>query len=108
MSIRFPDLQVLLPRANSTSQIQQQNQRQVDVSQAQLAAETVAEIETKRRQITKSQAAEQERIRERGKRRRQDLAQPDMDKEPRTMGTSEQHRQDGVQGELGQSIDIRI
>lgn len=108
MSIRFPDLQVLLPRANSTSQMEQQNQRQVDVAQAQLAAETIAETEAKRRQISRSQETNQERIRERERHKDEGFTQSSEASEPRKPGASRRERPDGACDQLGQSIDIRV
>jgi len=40
LSIKFPDLQVLFPRAHETSRAEQLNQRQADMSQAQAAAQS--------------------------------------------------------------------
>ncbi|NLK09115.1 MAG: hypothetical protein GX316_10545 [Firmicutes bacterium] len=106
MSIKFPDLQILLPRAGSASQIEQQNQRQANISQAQLASEAALEEENRRRHVTESHHTVQDRVREQRHSKQQARHQAGADQ-----NTDEKRddAQDTIPGsDLGQSIDIRI
>ena len=104
MSIKFPDLQVLFPRAHDTSRVEQQTQRQVEISQAQIAAQTVDETITKRRQVASTEKQRHGRVDERDARGRRQSTQQHSEKEQKASEDSNEM----LQSELGQKIDIRI
>ena len=104
MSIKFPDLQVLFPRAHDTSRVEQQTQRQVENSQAQIAAQTVDETIIKRRQVASTEKQRHGRVDERDARGRRQMAQQHSEKEQKASDDSNEM----LQSELGQKIDIRI
>jgi hypothetical protein len=105
LSIKFPDLQVLFPRAHDSSRAEQHSQRQVEISQAQVAAQTGEETTVRRRQVAGTEKQRGGRIDEKDARGRRQLTQQDNERERKS---SDDDSNDVPQGDLGRKIDIRI
>lgn len=104
LSIKFPDLQVLFPRAHDTSRAEQLNQKQADISQAQVAAAVGEETIIKRRQVTHTEKQTHGRI---GERETKDHRQPENKEKKEEKELADEDKAI-AQGNLGQRIDIRI
>lgn len=98
---------MLFPRADATSRTEQQNQRQADIVQAQAAAHSGVETEIRRRQVAGTEGAHHKEVSEK-KGGQQHLTSQDQSQDGAKRRRDSQGEPDGIQGDLGQSIDIRI
>lgn len=96
---------MLFPRAHDTSRAEQHSQRQVEISQAQVAAQTGEETIVRRRQVAGTDKQRGGRIDERDARGRRQLTQQENERERKS---SDDGNNDVLQSDLGQKIDIRI
>lgn len=98
MSIRFPDLQVLYPRAQQIAGKLQQAQHQPAVEQAALAAQGAAEAVRRNQQVRRAPVSEEARLEREGRQRHRGRQQ--------ALATTGKPRGTFV-GETGQHLDIQ-
>lgn len=105
MSIKFPDLQVLLPRTEDASRLQQQQQRGGELMQAQAESVAAAETLQRRRQVSKVQEKDTIRVgQENEKEKRQQHSHEERQSEQNHLPGASRPPVSG----LGQKIDIKI
>ncbi|NLA58963.1 MAG: hypothetical protein GX855_08715 [Firmicutes bacterium] len=107
MSIKFPDLQVLLPRSHDTSRLEQAGQKHSEITQAQLGSQAGQELAARRSQVAGAEKKQYARIGQREDRGRRQLSEQQQGKAGEEEKKDEEAKP-AVQRGLGRRIDIRI
>ncbi|NLG88954.1 MAG: hypothetical protein GX494_07015 [Clostridiaceae bacterium] len=107
MPIKPIDMQIMMPRINEMSRIQNEEQQRIQASQQVAAQTTVKQFENNTRQVNSREETHNTAIREKQQNEKRQSNQQDKENNPDKEKTLQQ-REDNKQKPLGTVIDIRV